>query len=83
MIRQQTYRRAENAGSGNNDQQGLHVDNPEFDQYRTPLIEELFMEVLSKNSLKVDVIHPNVVGHCLVVEKFHAVLCKVGFLSAD
>lgn len=49
----------------------------------TPLIEELFTEVLSKNSLKADAIHPNAAGHRLVAEKLQVALRKTGFLSAD
>jgi len=49
----------------------------------TPLIEELFTEVLSKNSLKADAIHPNAAGHRLVAENLQAALRKTGFLSAD
>jgi acyl-CoA thioesterase-1 len=48
-----------------------------------PLVEGLFTEVLSKNSLKADAIHPNAAGHRLVAEKLHAALREAGFLSAD
>ncbi len=45
-----------------------------------PLIEDLFTEVLSKNSLKADPIHPNAAGHRLVAEKLQAALRQAGFL---
>jgi len=42
----------------------------------------LFTEVLSKNSLKADPIHPNAAGHRLVAEKLQSTLRETGFLGA-
>lgn len=47
----------------------------------TPLIEDLFSEVLAKNSLKADYIHPNAEGYRLVESNLREALIDLGFLQ--
>lgn len=65
---------------------GLLSDHPLYRQLAqetgVPLVEGLFTEVLSKNSLKADPIHPNAAGHRLVAEKLQSTLRETGFLGA-
>lgn len=46
----------------------------------TPLIEDVFSEVLSKNSLKSDQIHPNAEGYRMVEGNLREALIKMGYL---
>lgn len=47
----------------------------------TPLIEEIFSDVLASNALKSDPIHPNAEGYRLVEEGLRKALSKKGFLN--
>ncbi len=47
----------------------------------TPLIKDVFSEVLSDRSLKADQIHPNTQGYALVAEKMLSALNDLGLLS--
>ncbi|PKO45066.1 MAG: arylesterase [Betaproteobacteria bacterium HGW-Betaproteobacteria-22] len=47
----------------------------------TPLIEDIFSEVLAKNALKSDAIHPNAQGYKKVEESLRKALEKLGFLK--
>jgi len=47
----------------------------------TPLIENVFSEVLSQGSLKADYIHPNAEGYRAVEEKLRESLTELGLLS--
>lgn len=47
----------------------------------TPLVEDIFSDVLAKNALKSDPIHPNAEGYRLVEEGLRKALSKKGFLS--
>ncbi|MGZ8983827.1 MAG: arylesterase [Methylotenera sp.] len=46
----------------------------------TPLIEDVFSDVLEKNGLKADQIHPNAEGYRVVEEHLRKALIKRGFL---
>lgn len=46
-----------------------------------PLIEELFTEVLAKNSLKADYVHPNAEGYRVIENQLVEELTELGFLS--
>ncbi len=46
-----------------------------------PLIEELFTEVLAKNSLKSDYVHPNAEGYRVVGNQLLEELTELGFLA--
>lgn len=48
----------------------------------TPLIEDLFSDVLAKNSLKADYIHPNAEGYRIVESNLREALTELGFLRA-
>ncbi|OIR17789.1 acyl-CoA thioesterase I precursor [mine drainage metagenome] len=47
----------------------------------TPLIAEVFSDVLSKNGLKSDQIHPNAEGYRIVEKGLRKALVKLGFLA--
>lgn len=47
----------------------------------TPLVEDIFSDVLAKNGLKSDPIHPNAEGYRLVEEGLREALSKKGFLN--
>ncbi len=47
----------------------------------TPLVEDVFSDVLAKNALKSDPIHPNAEGYRLVEEELRKALSKKGFLN--
>jgi acyl-CoA thioesterase-1 len=47
----------------------------------TPLIEDIFSDVLASNALKSDPIHPNAEGYRLVEEGLRKALGKKGFLN--
>lgn len=47
----------------------------------TPLIEDIFSDVLASNALKSDPIHPNAEGYRLVEEGLRKALSKKGFLN--
>ncbi|MDZ4098383.1 MAG: arylesterase [Methylophilaceae bacterium] len=47
----------------------------------TPLIEDIFSEVLGKNALKSDPIHPNAEGYRIIEENLRKALTKKGFLN--
>lgn len=49
-------------------------------QTDTPLIADVFAEVLEKNALKADQIHPNAEGYRLVEKNLRQALTKMGFL---
>ena len=49
----------------------------------TPLVEDVFSNVLAKNSLKADPIHPNAQGYRLVGADLREKLENLGFLSAQ
>jgi len=61
-------------------------DHPLYEQIAkendTPLIKDIFSEVLAKNSLKSDQIHPNAEGYRLVESKLREALAEFGFLRA-
>lgn len=46
----------------------------------TPLIADLFSDVLAKNSLKADYIHPNAAGYRVVAAKLQDALIDIGYL---
>lgn len=46
----------------------------------TPLIDDIFSDVLAKNSLKADPIHPNAEGYRMVEKGLRTALIKQGFL---
>lgn len=46
----------------------------------TPLIEDIFSDVLAKNSLKADYIHPNAEGYRIVESNLREALIDLGFL---
>lgn len=46
----------------------------------TPLIEDLFSNVLAKNNLKADQIHPNAEGYRIVANSLRDALVDLGFL---
>jgi len=52
------------------------------DETKTFLIEDTFSEVLSKNSLKADYIHPNAQGYRAVEEKMRESLTELGLFDA-
>lgn len=47
----------------------------------TPLVEEIFSEVLAKNALKSDPIHPNAEGYRMIEENLRKALADKGFLN--
>lgn len=47
----------------------------------TPLVEDLFSDVLANNGLKSDPIHPNAEGYRMVEDNLRKALIKMGFLS--
>ncbi len=47
----------------------------------TPLIEDIFSEVLSKNALKADYVHPNAMGYRQVASQLRASLIDLGLLK--
>lgn len=47
----------------------------------TPLIEDIFSDVLGKNALKSDPIHPNAEGYRIIEENLREALSKKGFLQ--
>lgn len=49
----------------------------------TPLISNVFSDVLDKNSLKSDQIHPNAEGYRMVEEHLRKMLIKMGFLAIN
>jgi len=49
----------------------------------TPLIEDLFSDVLAKNSLKADPIHPNAAGYRLVASQLQRALMDLGFVKKN
>jgi len=48
-----------------------------------PLVEDIFSDVLSKNALKADYIHPNAEGYKMVEEQLRAALNEIGLLKAE
>lgn len=48
---------------------------------QTPLIEDVFSPVLSKNALKADYVHPNAEGYRQVEEQLRASLIDLGLLN--
>ncbi|PCI58483.1 MAG: arylesterase [Methylophilaceae bacterium] len=53
------------------------------EETQTPLIEETFTNVLSKNSLKADYVHPNAKGYKQVEAQLRASLMELGVLNAQ
>ena len=51
------------------------------DETQTPLIENIFSEVLSNNSLKSDYVHPNAEGYRRVENKLREVLTEMGLIT--
>ena len=49
---------------------------------KTPLIEDTFASVLTKNALKADYVHPNAQGYRLVEEKMRKSLAELGLFNA-
>ncbi len=47
----------------------------------TPLVEDVFAEVLGNNALKSDPIHPNAEGYRAVADKLQQALISLGFLA--
>lgn len=47
----------------------------------TPLIKDVFSDVLANNALKADPIHPNAAGYLIVEENLRKALAKKGFLN--
>lgn len=47
----------------------------------TPLIEDIFSDVLARNALKSDPIHPNAEGYRLIEESLRKALGRKGFLN--
>jgi acyl-CoA hydrolase len=47
----------------------------------TPLVEDVFSDVLANSSLKTDAIHPNAEGYRVVEDNLRKALIKMGFLS--
>lgn len=47
----------------------------------TPLVEDVFSDVLANTSLKTDAIHPNAEGYRVVEDNLRKSLIKMGFLS--
>jgi acyl-CoA hydrolase len=66
---------------------GALSDHPLYeklaDETDTPLIEDLFSDVLAKNSLKADPIHPNAEGYRLVATELQNALIDLGFLKKN
>lgn len=66
---------------------GALSDHPLYeklaDETDTPLIEDLFSDVLAKNSLKADPIHPNAEGYRLVATELQSALVDLGFLKKN
>jgi acyl-CoA thioesterase I len=62
---------------------GSLADHPMYDaiakDMATPLITDVFSEVLSDRTLKADQIHPNATGYSKVNEKIYKALKKLGF----
>lgn len=63
---------------------GALSDHPLYEKLAketdTPLITDLFSDVLAKNSLKADPIHPNAAGYRLVASELQNALADMGFL---
>jgi acyl-CoA thioesterase I len=63
---------------------GSLSDHPVYEKIandtKTPLIKEVFSEVLSQRNLKFDQIHPNADGYVKVAEGMQAALKEQGFL---
>lgn len=51
------------------------------DETNTPLVESVFSDVLAKNSLKADPIHPNADGYRVVAADLKSALSDFGFLK--
>lgn len=66
---------------------GALSDHPLYEELAeetdTPLIQDLFSDVLAKNSLKADPIHPNAEGYRLVASQLQSALMDLGFLKKN
>lgn len=66
---------------------GALSDHPLYEELAeetdTPLIEDLFSNVLAKNSLKADPIHPNADGYRVVADELHNALKELGYLKKN
>lgn len=66
---------------------GALSDHPLYEELAeetdTPLIQDLFSDVLSKNNLKADYIHPNAAGYRVVASKLQDALIDLGFLQKN
>ena len=64
---------------------GNLTDHPMYERIAketaTPVIADVFSEVLSDRTLKADQIHPNAAGYLRVSDKMHENLKKLGFVS--
>lgn len=64
---------------------GALSDHPLYEKLaedtNTPLLENVFTDVLSQNSLKADPIHPNAAGYQAVAEALQQALMELGFLA--
>jgi acyl-CoA hydrolase len=63
---------------------GALSDHPLYEKLAeetdTPLIEDLFSDVLAKNNLKADYIHPNAAGYRVVADKLQQALIDLGYM---
>lgn len=66
---------------------GALSDHPLYEELaeetNTPLIQDLFSDVLAKNNLKADPIHPNAEGYRLVATELQNALVDLGFLQKN
>ena len=64
---------------------GKLSDHPLYEKLaedtNTPLLKNVFTDVLSNNNLKADSIHPNAAGYRAVAEALQQALIKLGFLA--
>ena len=60
-------------------------DHPVYEKIaketQTPLVEDIFSEVLGNYALKADPLHPNADGYRIVAENLYQALIKLGFLT--
>lgn len=63
---------------------GALNDHPLYEKVaeetNTPLVKEVFAEVLSDNNLKADYVHPNAQGYAIVSEQMYEKLHELGFV---
>ena len=65
---------------------GVTVQKKSFEKLAqetgAPLVADVFFDVLAKNSLKADPIHPNADGYRIVESQLRKALVKLGFLTS-